>query len=298
MVKLDAIIDGLQRVVNLHPGEGELSAPEIWPSKQGVRELTDELVDVLFIERLHAAHRLEAAVRKACKTLRQLLSREIAASLHQHSFTEGTKASTKNIEREAEEIALELLAELPQLKLQLEKDAEAAFRGDPAAKSVAEVHLSYPGFFAIAVHRIAHSLYVRKVPLLPRMMAEDVHGRTGIDIHPGATIGESFFIDHGTGVVIGETTWIGPRVKLYQGVTLGALSIPDRFTPSGQRRHPTIEEDVTIYAGATILGGDAVIGKGSVIGGNVWLTQSIPPYTKVYNGAPSLVYEDIKGPVL
>ncbi|MBL9104414.1 MAG: serine acetyltransferase [Myxococcales bacterium] len=148
--------------------------------------------------------------------------------------------------------------------------------------------MSYPGVAAIAVHRIANHLYRRRVPLLPRMMSELVHGSTGIDIHPGATIGESFFIDHGTGVVIGETSRIGNRVKLYQGVTLGAHSVKARDAQSAGQRHPTIEDDVTVYAGATILGGDTVIGRGSTIGGNVWLTRSVPPGTTVVLDTPTL----------
>jgi serine O-acetyltransferase len=148
--------------------------------------------------------------------------------------------------------------------------------------------MSYPGVEAIAVHRLAHAIHATGVPLLPRMMSELIHSRTGIDIHPGARIGSSFFIDHGTGLVIGETTEIGHNVKLYQGVTLGALSLSATDTRSKEKRHPTIEDDVTIYAGATILGGDTVIGKGSTIGGNVWLTRSVPPHTTVVLDNPSL----------
>jgi serine O-acetyltransferase len=164
---------------------------------------------------------------------------------------------------------------------------QASFRGDPAAKSFEEVILSYPGFQAITVHRLAHYFWKAQVPLIPRMMSEMVHGSTGIDIHPGAEIGESFFIDHGTGVVIGETTVIGNNVKLYQGVTLGALSVKkeDGNGRGKCKRHPTIEDDVTIYSNATILGGGTVIGRGSVIGGNVWITESVPPNTTVYTRA-------------
>jgi len=176
---------------------------------------------------------------------------------------------------------LELLGQLPELRRKIHLDVEAAFEGDPAAKSHEEVILAYPGLEAISIHRFAHELWIRNIPLLPRMMSEYIHGKTGIDIHPGATIGESFFIDHGTGVVIGETTVIGKNVKIYQGVTLGALSV--RKELSHKKRHPTIEDEVTIYAGATILGGETVIGRGSVIGGNVWITESVPPYSRVYN---------------
>jgi len=177
--------------------------------------------------------------------------------------------------------ALELLQAIPDIRAMLLLDVHAAVAGDPAANSADEVIMAYPSIAAIAVHRVAHFLHQRGVPLMPRIMSEYIHHRTGIDIHPGATIGESFFIDHGTGVVIGETTRIGDRVKIYQGVTLGALSVSRSMR--GHKRHPTIEDDVTIYAGATILGGETVIGRGSVIGGNVWLVSSVPPCSKVYN---------------
>ncbi|MCQ2981215.1 MAG: serine acetyltransferase [Treponemataceae bacterium] len=174
----------------------------------------------------------------------------------------------------AESTVLSLLEEIPALRKKLLLDAKAAFEGDPAARSMEEVILSYPGFEAITVHRIAHFLHQNGVPLIPRIMSEYIHGKTGIDIHPGATIGSSFCIDHGTGIVIGETTEIGNNVKIYQGVTLGAISVKKDLCD--KKRHPTIEDDVTIYAGASILGGGTVIGKGSVIGGNVWLTESVP----------------------
>ena len=180
----------------------------------------------------------------------------------------------------AELVVESFFEELPSIRLALSKDMQANFHGDPAAKSVEEVILSYPGFKAITVHRLAHYFWKSQVPLIPRMMSEMVHGSTGIDIHPGAEIGESFFIDHGTGVVIGETTVIGKNVKLYQGVTLGALSV--KKEEGSSKRHPTIEDDVTIYSHATILGGETVIGRGSTIGGNVWITKSVPSNTTVY----------------
>jgi serine O-acetyltransferase len=168
-------------------------------------------------------------------------------------------------------------------------DIQAAYDGDPAARSMMEVVMSYPGLFAIVVHRVAHVLYRANIPLIPRIMSEYAHSRTGIDIHPGAKIGPGFFIDHGTGVVIGETCEIGKNVKLYQGVTLGALSFEkdaDGRLVKGTKRHPNVEDNVVIYAGATILGGKTTIGANSVIGGNVWLTRSVPPETKVYNQQP------------
>jgi serine O-acetyltransferase len=177
--------------------------------------------------------------------------------------------------------------ELPKIRAMLAEDMKAAFAGDPAAKSFEEVIVSYPGFEAITAHRLAHFFYKAAVPIIPRMISELIHSRTGIDIHPGAQIGSAFFIDHGTGVVVGETSVIGKNVKLYQGVTLGALSV--KKEEAGKKRHPTIEDNVTIYANATILGGDATIGRGSVIGGSVWITKSVPPESTVYIKSGDLV---------
>lgn len=188
----------------------------------------------------------------------------------------------------AREIARKLLTELPALRKKLYADVRAAYSGDPAAKSLDEIILAYPGLSAITVYRIAHVLWEAKVPLLPRIMTEYAHSRTGIDIHPGATIGGHFMIDHGTGVVIGETTEIGAHVRIYQGVTLGALTVPSHVEAyRWKKRHPTIEDHVTIYAGATILGGKTVIGRGAVIGGNVWITRSVPPGTHVIFEPPA-----------
>jgi len=182
---------------------------------------------------------------------------------------------------DAAAVADRFVARLPAVRALLAEDVEAAFEGDPAAKSYAEIVSAYPSVWAVATHRLAHELHRLGVPLVPRMLSEHAHARTGIDIHPGARVGRRFFIDHGTGVVIGETAEIGDRVVLYQGVTLGALAPRAGQVLRGQKRHPTIEDDVTIYAGATILGGETVIGRGSVIGGNVWLTHSVPACSKV-----------------
>lgn len=179
-------------------------------------------------------------------------------------------------------VTIDFLRTVPTLRTLLSKDVLAAFQGDPAANSVEEVIFSYPSIEAVTVHRIAHELYRRRVPMLPRIMSEHAHSCSGIDIHPGAEIGESFFIDHGTGVVIGETSTIGKHVKIYQGVTLGALSLERGGAANrGTKRHPTIEDHVTIYAGATILGGDTVIGAHSVVGGNVWLVHSVEPNSRI-----------------
>ena len=186
---------------------------------------------------------------------------------------------------------------MPDLRKMLARDVRAAYEGDPAARSYDEIIFSYPGIFAITVYRVAHRLFEAGVPLLPRIMTEYAHNMTGIDIHPGAQIGDRFVIDHGTGVVIGETTRIGDNVRIYQGVTLGALSLPKDAGQRlrGRKRHPTIEEDVIIYSGATILGGDTVIGARSVIGGNVWLTNSVPADTTVVMEKPRLVYKSAMG---
>lgn len=199
--------------------------------------------------------------------------------------------------RQAEDTTIALLRKLPDIREMLKTDVQAALDGDPAARSMDEIVISYPGLKAIAIQRVAHELYSHDIPLLPRVMGEYAHALTGIDIHPGATIGHSFFIDHGTGVVIGETAVIGENVKLYQGVTLGALSFPKDERGKlikGAKRHPNIEDNVTIYAGATILG-DITIGHDSVIGGNVWLTEGVEPYTKVMITAPELAIAKRRG---
>jgi serine O-acetyltransferase len=201
----------------------------------------------------------------------------------------------KCIQKGREE-AVTFLEKLPWLRQMLAKDVRAHYDGDPASKSLDEIVFCYPGLYAIFVYRVAHELFLRQIPLMPRIMTEHAHSRTGIDIHPGATIGADFFIDHGTGVVVGETTEIGKRVRIYQGVTLGALSVPREsdggISLRGKKRHPTIEDDVTIYAQATILGGETVIGARCVIGGNVWLTSSIPPDTTVLIKPPQHIFRE------
>ena len=199
-------------------------------------------------------------------------------------------------DRDAKEIVDEFLAALPEVRRLVDTDVQAAYDGDPAATSRMEVVMAYPGLYAVTIHRLAHVLYKLKVPIIPRVMSELAHSKTGIDIHPGATIGERFFIDHGTGVVIGETTVIGRNVRLYQGVTLGGLSFDKDSTGAlvkGLKRHPNIEDNVVIYANATILGGDTTIGHDSEIGGNVWIKESVPPYSRVYNKPPAPVIKKI-----
>lgn len=247
-----------------------------------------EIVDII-----HSLHRVlfpgffdegEGAVLKSEDAVDSLLYETYYRLKRQImlAFSFFNKEKEAEIEKKASDICDALFAKLPEIQEMLQKDVTAGFLGDPAAQSKEEIIICYPGFYAIAVYRIAHELYLQKVPLLPRIMTEYAHSKTGIDINAGATIGENFFIDHGTGIVIGETCVIGKNVKLYQGVTLGALSTRGGQQLSGVRRHPTVEDNVTIYAGATILGGDTVIGENSVIGGNCFVTKPIPKNTKVF----------------
>ncbi len=199
------------------------------------------------------------------------------------SFSEITSISCSHKEFDSKTVWKKFLIRLPDILIQLNKDIECLYQHDPASKSKEEVILAYPGFFAIAVYRLSHEFHKHNMPLIPRMMSEYAHRFTGTDIHPGATIGSPFFIDHGTGIVIGETTIIKDHVKLYQGVTLGALQVTKEMKDT--KRHPTVENNVTIYAGATILGGDTNIGENCTIGGNVWLTESVPANSIVYHKA-------------
>ena len=194
---------------------------------------------------------------------------------------QGSGMDSAGAEAQAKELCLSFFEQVPRIRAMVQTDLQAAYDGDPAATGMDEIIYSYPGLFAITVYRLAHVLYELKVPMIPRMMTEHAHSVTGIDIHPGATVGNYFFIDHGTGIVIGETTVIGENVKIYQGVTLGALSTRGGQSLRGKRRHPTIEDNVTIYAGASILGGETVIGRDCVIGSNAFITRSIAPGTTV-----------------
>ena len=200
-------------------------------------------------------------------------------------------------DRDPDEVVGAFVARIDAVRRLVETDIDAAYDGDPAATSRMEVVMSYPGVYAVTIHRLAHELYSLKVPVIPRVMSELAHSKTGIDIHPGATIGERFFIDHGTGVVIGETTVIGRNVRLYQGVTLGGLSFAKDANGAlvkGLKRHPNIEDNVVIYANATILGGETTIGHDSEIGGNVWLKDSVPPFSRVYNKPPDPIIKPIQ----
>jgi len=235
--------------------------------KKGTQTFVDNLLAILFPhfcqEGLFTTEEIQSRLVLLERDLKELLT-----------------ALLKDTQLSAEETSRAFLDELPAIHDKLWLDAEAIFKGDPAAESIDEVILAYPGFTAITVYRFAHVFYRMHVPIFPRLLTEYAHQTTGIDIHPGAQIGSSFAIDHGTGIVIGESTIIGDNVKMYQGVTLGALSVDKALAKS--KRHPTIEDDTVIYAQAVILGGDTVVGRNSVIGGNVWLTESVPPYSYVY----------------
>ena len=207
------------------------------------------------------------------------LGEQIAIALRLGASVDADRA--RELDAQAQELTVQFLSRLPEVRALLQTDLEAFFDGDPAATSLDEIIIAYPGIFAIMVSRVAHLLFELGVPLIPRIMTEHAHARTGIDIHPGATIGRYFFIDHGTGIVIGETTVIGENVKIYQGVTLGALSTRGGQSLRGKRRHPTIEDRVTIYSGASVLGGDTVIGHDAVIGGNAFITASVAPGMRV-----------------
>ncbi len=255
------------------------------PSREAVVEITRNLLRLVFPgfydDEIHS-NQVVAFTTELVETICQGLLRELHKSL---VYRPCENCNAADLAATAERIAHEFLAELPQVRATLQTDVTAAYEGDPAAISNEEIILAYPGIEAIAVQRMAHQLYRRHVALIPRIMTEWAHNKTGIDIHPGAQIGSYFFIDHGTGVVVGETSVIGQRVKIYQGVTLGAKSFPKDAqgrVVKGTKRHPNIEDDVTIYAGATILG-DVTIGRGSILGGNVWLLESVPPGTVVYH---------------
>jgi serine O-acetyltransferase len=266
------------------------------PSREVVAEIIADLTDILFPGYFHRQNlhmgNVEYHVGDLIDGLHDKLTQQIGRALrHEHSCNHPEGPNGTDLDAVAQHKTVDFLKRLSDIRAVLEQDALAAFEGDPAAKSQHEIIFCYPGLEAVAVYRLAHELFVLGVPLIPRMMTEFAHSKTGIDIHPGARIGPAFFIDHGTGVVIGETCDIGTNVKLYQGVTLGALSFPRDAAGNiirGMKRHPTLEDEVVVYANATILGGDTVIGHHAVVGSSVWLTQSVAPYTVVSLEKPSL----------
>ena len=271
--RLDALTAALERAAG--PEAGAVRAADL-PGQRAIIDTLERFIGILF----PGCHGPDGGPDNcaSAECVRERIADAATRLTDQVEAAFEYAAAAKPRDR-AEAAVAALLDALPSIRATLEEDVVAAYEGDPAATSTVEVVLSYPGFFAIVVHRIAHVLYTCGVPIIPRVMSEYAHSKTGIDIHPGATIGPGFFIDHGTGVVIGETCTIGRHVKLYQGVTLGARSFPkneDGTLVKGLKRHPDVEDDVVIYAGATVLGGETVIGRGAVIGASVWITFSVP----------------------
>lgn len=253
------------------------------PDRDCIYEIMDKMLRIIYPgyyhDRSYRFINLNSQLTVLIEDVMYNLKKQVCIAIKQ--LDENKEISAEDLDKKAEEICYSFFEKIPKIREYADTDVQAFYEGDPAAYNTNEIILSYPGLYAITVSRIAHELHILGVPLIPRIMTEQAHSTTGIDIHPGATIGKYFFIDHGTGIVIGETTLIGNNVKIYQGVTLGALSTRGGQTLKGKRRHPTIEDNVTIYSGASILGGDTVIGAGAVIGGNCFITSSVSPNTKV-----------------
>jgi len=296
--KLPSFVDAIVRSINDEPSLQHLNRVFL-PSRDTIITSIDRLRDLMFPgyfgkQGLTTAN-VPFRIGEVVIELSDMLYEQVRCCLRyreQLPGNNGDDARCASCDHEAAQIVATFFDRVPAVRAMLATDVQAAFDSDPAAQSTDETIFTYPGLFAIAVQRAAHELYKLDVPLMPRIMTEHAHSLTGIDIHPGAKLGRKFFIDHGTGVVIGETTEIGENVKVYQGVTLGALAPAYGQMLRGQKRHPTIEDDVTIYANAAILGGDTVIGKGSVIGGNVFLTSSVPPFNVVNAEPPKLKYRE------
>ena len=295
--RLNQITESIKDSYEQLGGINHMGEPNL-PSKKEVINLVKSLSSLVFPgfyeEATHDRNKLDAHLASQCAAVLESITNLIHKSL-KHDCKDGFNCvrSEGDCWEEATEIGFHLLEKVPEIRGILCKDIEAAYGGDPAALNYFEIVLSYPSVQSILVHRLASVLYKKKVDFIPRMMSEYIHEKTGIDIHPGATIAPGFFIDHGTGVVIGSTAIIGENVKLYQQVTLGALSLSnvEMIRKRNRKRHPTVEDNVTIYAGATILGGRTVIGKNAVIGGNVWLTRSVPPETSVAFDSPYLIFK-------
>ncbi len=273
-------------------------SPVSIPSQEKIIEIVEQTRRILFPgffshTKLHASN-LEYYIGKKTTDLYDKVSEQITMAIR-HDCRRNDRPCTK-CEEQSNKIALAFIESLPRVAAILATDIRAALTGDPATKSPDEVIFCYPGLLATVIYRLAHELHLLKVPIIPRIMTEYAHSQTGIDIHPGASIGHGFFIDHGTGVVIGETTIIGNNVRIYQGVTLGALSLPHNAGEKlrNKKRHPTIEDNVIIYANTTILGGETIIGEGSIVGGNIWLTESIATGTKVLLKRPELIYTNLE----
>lgn len=255
-----------------------------------VRKLLNILFPGYYRSRAYRSYNYDRRIAVVIEDVIYNLQKQIAIALR---FKEEYAAETDyELRMTAEELAIDFLERIPKIRALVNTDMQASYEGDPAAFSIDEIVLCYPGLLASTVNRLAHELFLLGVPLIPRMMTEWAHSRTGIDIHPGATIGEFFFLDHGTGIVVGETSIIGRHVKVYQGVTIGALSTRGGQRLKGAKRHPTIEDNVTIYAGASILGGETTIGEGSVIGSNVFITSSVKPGTRISVKTQELIIQN------
>jgi len=272
------------------------------PDRLAVKDIVNKLIRVLYPgyyrDRYYKMYNLRGNLTVLIEDVIYNLSKQIATVLRYNSEVNCEVCNQEKIEEQAYCIAITFCSKLPAVREYLDTDIQATYEGDPAAFNKDEIILSYPGLLATTIARLAHELFLLNVPLIPRMMTEYAHSKTGIDIHPGATIGKYFFIDHGTGVVIGSTTIIGDHVKIYQGVTLGALSTSGGQALHGVKRHPTIEDNVTIYSGASILGGETVIGQNSVVGSNAFLTKSIPEGTRVTIKNQELQFKAEDGSIL
>ena len=268
------------------------------PSKEEIIAIVEDLLKIVYPgyyrDRSYKIYNIKSNSTVTIEDVAYHLNKQILLAL---KYTAKEENDVEKLTEQAEKDTVTFLKKIPDVRAMLETDLEAAFQGDPAAKYRDEIILSYPGMFAITVNRLAHELFLLEVPLIPRIMTEYAHSITGIDIHPGATIGKYFFIDHGTGVVVGETTVIGDRVKIYQGVTLGALSTRQGQQLANVKRHPTIRDNVTIYSNASVLGGETVIGENTIIGGNTFITESIPANTKVSAKSPELVIKKSRSAV-
>ncbi len=276
--KAEEAVNELLQTYTETGGINYLDVAALLPSRAAIDAVCEDLMSLMFPgfrgETLFDSSDLADITRSRIRSLKNRLKTEVCKSL-------GSFPPNEETEKKADHILDEFIGVLPAVRKVLWTDIDAAFEGDPAAKGYEEIVLAYPSIEAIAIYRMAHELY-EKVPLIPRIMGEWAHSRTGIDIHPGAEIGPHFFIDHGTGVVVGETTKLGSHVKLYQGVSFIAKSLGGGKRLRGKKRHPTVEDNVTIYAGTTVMGGDTVVGAGSTVGANVFLTHSVPPNSLVY----------------
>lgn len=275
----------VKMILDDYEDDRSINRTDLWnqPDKNAIIDIVDKLLKIMypgyFSDKVYRIYSIKNTMGAIIEDVIFNLKKQIANVLRYGNSH--TDLSYDKIDELAQHITMQFMERIPLIREYLDTDLTAAIEGDPAAYSKDEVILSYPGFYAISVYRIAHELWELKVPLLPRIMSEHAHGKTGIDIHPGATIGKYFFIDHGTGVVVGETTIIGEHVKMYQGVTLGGLSTKGGQALQGKKRHPTIMDNVTIYSGASILGGETVIGENVVVGGNAFVTSSIERGSRV-----------------